>query len=88
MEMPVEESLNNYTYDFFEGDTVCYCERHYEYLKDIARWPSIHIPREALSGVVTNVTHRHISVRWSPNADPVCHLPSNLELVTSSGEEK
>jgi len=86
MEMPVKEQLNNDGYQFFAGDTVRYCDRHHQYLKDIARWPSVHIPREALVGVVTNVTRRVVTVRWMKNGDPVSHLPSNLELVTPIGK--
>jgi hypothetical protein len=45
-------------------DKVIYCERHYKWLKDAGRWPSIHLPREAMVGRVTDVQGKMVTVLW------------------------
>lgn len=45
-------------------DKVIYCERHYQWLKDAGRWPSIHLPREAMVGTVTETGNGTVTVLW------------------------
>jgi len=73
--------LDNNGNRFYAGDTVCYTRAHHEYLKAIGRWPSTHIPRRALRGKVVDSNGEKVTVRWTNNGDPVCHLPCNLQVV-------
>jgi len=68
---------------FHPGDKVCYSKGHHEYLRDIALWPSSHIPRTALTGTVTDSTATTVTVEWAHTSVQVKHFPSNLELLVS-----
>lgn len=73
--------LDNNGYRFVAGDTVCYTRGHYEYLKAINRWPSVHIPRQTLRGTVLEAPGHKVVVRWTNNGEPAAHLPCNLNVV-------
>lgn len=75
--------MNNVGWTYQVGNTVCYTERHYEWLKLVARWPSPYVARTALKGTVVEVTATTVAVRWNGSSDPVVHLPGNLDLVKS-----
>ena len=74
---------------FYPGDLVCYSERHYEWMKMAARWPSVHIPRTTLTGKVITSTATTVTVAWKMSSDTLVHFPDSLEhLDPPSGHEK
>ena len=64
-----------------EGKVVVYGKRHYEWLRMAGRWPSRHIPRVALRGVVVREKDDGtVVVRWPTGDSMVTHFVDSLEV--------